>query len=108
MTEVSAQTRSPHFAEDSTARTYRDLQLPRVFTPWAHVLLEVVPTLAGDLVLDVATGPGTVAREAARAAGTSGRVVGVDIRSAMLSVARNWPVEDGAAPIEYVEASGTS
>jgi SAM-dependent methyltransferase len=108
MTQTSPQTRSPHFAEDATARTYAEIHLPRIFAPWARVLLEVVPTHSGDVVLDVATGPGTVAREAARAAGPDGRVVGVDLSTAMLNVGRGWAPEPGAAPIEYVEASATS
>jgi SAM-dependent methyltransferase len=108
MTEVPAQTRSPHFAEDATARTYSQIHLPRIFAPWARILMEVVPAWPGETVLDVATGPGTVAREAARLAGPGGRVVGVDISAAMLGVARGWPAEVGAAPIEYVESSATA
>jgi ubiquinone/menaquinone biosynthesis C-methylase UbiE len=108
MTDGSAQTRSPHFAEDATARTYSQIHLPRIFAPWARILLEVVPARAGETVLDVATGPGTVAREAARLAGPTGRVVGVDISAAMLGVGRGWPAEAGSAQIEYVEASATA
>ncbi len=84
---------SLHFAQDSSAQAYRDVQLPRVFEPWARVLLEVVPPQPGDAVLDVATGPGTVARQAAALVGPSGRVTGVDISPAMLAVARTWPPE---------------
>lgn len=96
---------SPHFGRESTARTYRQIHLPRIFTPWAKVLLEVVPPRRGETVLDVATGPGTVAREAAALVGPSGRVVGVDISAAMLAEARAWPREGGAAPVEYIESS---
>jgi ubiquinone/menaquinone biosynthesis C-methylase UbiE len=105
---TSAYTRSPHFSRDATAATYRDIHLPRVFTPWARVLLEVVPVHPGEHVLDVATGPGTVAREAARLAGPHGKVVGVDISAAMLNVGRTWPPEPNAAAIEYIEAPATS
>jgi SAM-dependent methyltransferase len=108
MSDLSSQTLSPHFAEDATARTYREIHLPRVFAPWARILIEMVPTQSGESVLDVATGPGPVAREAARAAGPNGRVVGVDISAAMLAVARAWQAEQGAAPIEYLEASALS
>jgi SAM-dependent methyltransferase len=108
MKDVFAQTRSPHFAEDATARTYSQIHLPRIFAPWARILMEVVPAHPGETVLDVATGPGTVAREAARLAGPTGRVVGVDISAAMLGVARGWPAEVGAAPIEYVESPATA
>jgi ubiquinone/menaquinone biosynthesis C-methylase UbiE len=101
-------THSPHFTEDRTVQTYTRIHLPRVFTPWAGMLLEAVPTPPGAVVLDVATGPGTVARQAAVQSGPSGRVTGVDFSAAMLSAARAWPAEPGAAPIEYVEASAAS
>jgi ubiquinone/menaquinone biosynthesis C-methylase UbiE len=107
MTETSAHTRSPHFSRDATATTYRDIHLPRVFTPWARVLVEIVSPRPGERVLDVATGPGTVAREAARLVGPEGRVVGVDISAAMLNVGRAWAAEAGCAPIQYVEAPAT-
>jgi ubiquinone/menaquinone biosynthesis C-methylase UbiE len=108
MTDLSSETRSPLFAQESMVRTYRDVHLPRVFEPWARVLLEVVPPQAGDVVLDVATGPGTVARQAAVLVGAAGRVTGLDISAAMLNVGRSWPAEAGAAPIEYVESSASS
>ncbi|MBV9899035.1 MAG: class I SAM-dependent methyltransferase [Chloroflexi bacterium] len=107
MTETSAFTRSPHFGRDATAATYRDIHLPRVFTPWARVLLEIVPPRAGERVLDVATGPGTVAREAAKLVGPDGSIKAVDISAAMLAVGRDWPPEPGAAPIDYIEAPAT-
>jgi SAM-dependent methyltransferase len=107
MTQTPAQTRSPHFHHEATASTYRDLHLPRVFAPWARVLLEIAPAQAGEAVLDVATGPGTVARQAALLVGPTGRVVGVDVSAAMLGVARSWPAEAGAATIEYIESSAT-
>jgi ubiquinone/menaquinone biosynthesis C-methylase UbiE len=104
---TQAETCSPHFGRDATATTYRDIHLPRVFAPWARILLEIVTPQPGEAVLDVATGPGTVARQAAVFAGPQGRVIGVDISAAMLNVARSFPPEPGAAPIEYVESSAT-
>jgi SAM-dependent methyltransferase len=106
MTET--QTRSPHFGRTATAATYRDIHLPRVFTPWARILLEIVPARPGDRILDVATGPGTVARPAAALAGPSGRVTGVDLSAAMLDVARSFPAEPGSAPIDYLESPATT
>jgi ubiquinone/menaquinone biosynthesis C-methylase UbiE len=108
MTESSAQTRSPHFSQGTTVETYVRIQLPRVFVPWARVLLELVPPRPGDAVLDVATGPGSVAREAARLVGAGGRVTGLDMSAAMLAAGRAWPAEPGAAPIEYVESPAAS
>ncbi|HLY67992.1 MAG TPA: class I SAM-dependent methyltransferase [Chloroflexota bacterium] len=107
-TPTPAGSRSSHFAQDSAVQAYRDLQLPRTFEPWARVLLRVVPCAPGDAVLDVATGPGTVARQAAALVGPAGKVTGVDVSVAMLGVGRGWPPERGSAPIEYVEASALS
>lgn len=108
MSDAPAGTRSPHFKQDAAAQTYREVQLPHIFVPWARVLLELAPTHAGEAVLDVATGPGTVARQAAALAGPAGRVTGVDFSAAMLAVGRAWPVEAGSAPIEYLEASASA
>jgi SAM-dependent methyltransferase len=108
MRDVAAETCSPQFGRETTAATYRDIHLPRVFTPWARVLLELAPVGPGEAVLDVATGPGTVARQAALLVGSHGRVVGVDVSAAMLAIARAWPADPGAAPIEYLESSATA
>jgi SAM-dependent methyltransferase len=105
---MTTETRSPHFGREATATTYRDIQLPRIFDPWARMLLDFVPPHAGDAVLDVATGPGTVARQGAARVGRNGRVVGIDISAAMLGVARARSVEPGSAPIEYAESSAAS
>ena len=110
MSEPSAgtETRSPHFTQDATVETYVRIQLPRVFVPWARILLELAPPRPGDAVLDVATGPGTVAREAARLVGLNGRVTGLDMSAAMLAAGRAWAAESGAAPIEYVHSAAGS
>ena len=105
---TQTETRSPHFGREATAATYRDIHLPRIFTPWARVLLEVVPPRPGDAILDVATGPGTVARPAAALAGPSGRVTAVDLSAAMLNVARSFPAEASSAPIDYIESPATA
>jgi ubiquinone/menaquinone biosynthesis C-methylase UbiE len=101
-------TLSPHFGREATATTYRDIHLPRVFAPWARILVEIVPARAGEAVLDVATGPGTVAREAAAQVGPNGQVVGVDISGAMLAIARSFPRQPAAADIQYLESSATA
>lgn len=56
------------------------------------------------VVLDVATGPGTVARLAARRIGPDGRVVATDISRPMLDVASSKPPLPNAAPITYIES----
>jgi ubiquinone/menaquinone biosynthesis C-methylase UbiE len=59
-----------------------------LFRPWAEITLDEVELTAGDRVLDIACGTGIVARVAKERLGGNGRVVGVDISSDMLAVAR--------------------
>jgi len=79
--------------------------VPVLFGPWAKLLLDEVKLQPGEAVLDVATGPGTVARLAAVRLGSQGRIVATDISAPMLDVSRAKPVVVGAAQIEYVESS---
>ena len=51
-------------------------------------LLEGLPIAAGARVLDVATGTGLVAFEAAQRVGPTGSVIGIDIAEGMLAEAR--------------------
>ena len=50
-----------NFAGSSMA-AYEDALVRPLFVPWAEHLLETVGVHAGDSVLDVACGPGTVAQ----------------------------------------------
>lgn len=92
------------FSVGSIANTYEDIYVPRIFIPWAKLLLEQAQLRAGEQLLDVATGPGTVARLAAEKLGRDGRVVATDISGAMLAIARPKPRIGGAAEIHYVES----
>ena len=92
------------FTNVSVAEAYNEFLVPRVFEPWAELLLDEVNLQRGETVLDVATGPGTVARLAAERVGVQGRVVGTDIAPLMLEVARAKPPLPNAAPIEYLES----
>jgi ubiquinone/menaquinone biosynthesis C-methylase UbiE len=92
------------FSDEALSVAYDRLFTASFFGPWAEVLIDLVGVDAGDTVLDVATGPGTVARTAAIRAGRSGRVVGIDLSAPMLEVARSKPAEPGAAPIEFIHA----
>jgi ubiquinone/menaquinone biosynthesis C-methylase UbiE len=87
---------------------YDDVFVPRLFTPWAHVLLGELALRPGEAVLDVACGPGSVTRIAAERVGPRGRVLGCDLSAAMLVLARAKPVPARAAQIEYVEAPADS
>nr|WP_294502727.1 methyltransferase domain-containing protein [uncultured Rhodopila sp.] len=60
-------------------------------------LIEAAGIKAGQTVLDVATGTGLVAIEAARRVGASGRVIGLDISPGMLAQARR-KIDDLALP----------
>ena len=59
-----------------------------LFRPWAELTLEEVELSPGDRFLDIACGTGVVARVARERLGDAGYVVGIDISSDMLAVAR--------------------
>ena len=80
---------------------YDEILVPRVFDPFADVLLDEVGVSPGLEVLDVACGPGTVARRVAQRLGPEGRVTACDLSPAMLEVAAAKPAQDGAASITY-------
>lgn len=90
-------------ASSNAMQTYEDLLVPRMFTPWAELLLDQIALTRGEVALDVATGPGTVARVASTRIGPMGKVVGCDPSPAMLEIARAKPPVSGGAPIEYLE-----
>ena len=90
-------------ASRGAMRTY-DAILARLFTPWAHDLIDRVDPPRGCTALDVAAGPGTVTHLLAERIGRDGRVIAADISPAMLEIARSKPVADDWAPIEWVES----
>src|SRR2546425_3864812 len=92
------------FSIGSVAATYDEIYVPRIFIPWARLLLERADLTPGESVLDVATGPGTVARLAAEQVGPRGQVVGTDISAAMIGIAQAKAVAGEAAAIEYLVA----
>jgi SAM-dependent methyltransferase len=98
------------FASASTSdmRFYDEIMVPRLFEPWAELLLDQMKPQSGQAVLDVACGPGTVTRHAALRVGPSGRVVGCDLSPAMLDLARSKNSVGASAPIEYLECPAGS
>jgi ubiquinone/menaquinone biosynthesis C-methylase UbiE len=90
------------FSVGSIAGTYEEIYVPRIFIPWAGLLLKRAALRPGEFVLDIATGPGTVARIAAEQVGPQGRVVGADFSEAMIAIARTKASVPGSAKIEYV------
>ncbi len=87
---ASDQEWSASFAQASTGAMsfYDEIMVPRLFEPWAQLLLDTLIPEGGQDVLDVACGPGTVTRLAAQRVGPSGRVTGCDLSPAMLDLAR--------------------
>jgi ubiquinone/menaquinone biosynthesis C-methylase UbiE len=91
-------------AAQSSMQVYEAVMVPRMFTPWAELLLGELELAAGEAVLDVACGPGSVARMAAARVGARGRVVGCDLSAAMLAIAEQKGAVVAGAAIEYHEA----
>jgi ubiquinone/menaquinone biosynthesis C-methylase UbiE len=71
-----------------TAEAYEAAFVPSLFAHLAPHLVDAADVTAGDRVLDVACGTGIVARTAAELSGPAGRVIGLDLNEAMLTVAR--------------------
>jgi SAM-dependent methyltransferase len=87
---------------------YDEIMVPRLFQPWAELLLSELDPQSGQAVLDVACGPGTVTRLAALRVGPSGRVTGCDFSPAMLELARSKSTSRSSAPIDYLECPADS
>jgi ubiquinone/menaquinone biosynthesis C-methylase UbiE len=102
--EPGAQWSSAFAGADVAAMRVYDSIVARLFTPWAHDLIERLAPPVGATALDIATGPGTVAHLLAARVGPAGRVIAADISPAMLEIARGKPVPADAAPIEWIES----
>lgn len=83
---------------------YERYLVPAITAVWAADLVERAAPRSGERVLDVACGTGIVARRAAERVGNHGRVVGLDLNSGMLAVARSLSSQD-ASGIEWREGS---
>ena len=94
---------SSAFAAASTAgmQAYEDALVGPVFIPWGEYLLDVLGVTPGERLLDVATGPGTVARLASSRLGPTGYVLAVDLSEAMLTIANAKGSVSGGSRIEY-------
>jgi ubiquinone/menaquinone biosynthesis C-methylase UbiE len=95
------------FNNPSVPKAYDEFLVPRLFEPWAKLLLDEADLRAGESVLDIATGPGTVARLAAVRLGAKGRVVATDIAQPMLDIAKAKDRPSAAAPVEYLCSPAT-
>jgi ubiquinone/menaquinone biosynthesis C-methylase UbiE len=89
----------------SAPEVYERELVPAVFGPWAPILIELAHPKPDDRVIDIACGTGIVARIAAARVGRGGAVVGVDLNPGMLNVARSLKTTEGAASVQWREAS---
>ena len=88
------------------AEAYEDFVVRWQFRPWTAVLLAEAGLHPGERILDLASGTGIVAREAAPFVGEGGRVVALDMSPAMLAVGHRHPAPTGAA-IEWLEGDAS-
>jgi ubiquinone/menaquinone biosynthesis C-methylase UbiE len=88
----------------NAAELYERYLVPAITGVWAADLVARAALRPGGRVLDVACGTGVVARLAAERVGAQGAVVGLDLNTAMLAVARAMPPPAGA-PVAWTEAS---
>lgn len=84
-----------------------DSIIAKMFTPWAHDLIDRLAPSPGCAALDVACGPGTVSRVLAKRIGLHGRVVATDISPAMLEIATSKPADSESATIDWINAPVT-
>ena len=95
-------------ASGDAMRAYEETLARPLFDPWARLLIEELALDPGEHLLDVATGPGTLARLAAARLGPKGRVVACDLSPAMLALAIAKPAVPNGAPIDYLECPADS
>jgi len=94
---------SSAFAAASAAgmQAYEDALVGAVFMPWGEYLLDALGVTPGERFLDLATGPGTVARLASYRLGPTGYVLATDLSDAMLAIAESKGKVPGGSRIEY-------
>lgn len=82
-------------------RGYDEYLVPPLFGPWAESLVDRLQPSRAIRALDVATGPGTVARVLSRRIGRRGQVAACDGSPAMIARAEAKPEIEKGAPIAY-------
>ncbi|MCP4135264.1 MAG: class I SAM-dependent methyltransferase [bacterium] len=85
--------------KESGPEAYEKYIVPAFAGGWAQGLIERAGLKPGERVLDAACGTGIVARNAAAAVGTAGKVTGVDVNEVVLEKARQL---GGAGGIEWL------
>jgi ubiquinone/menaquinone biosynthesis C-methylase UbiE len=86
----------------SSVSEHYDRMSAELFPPITSAFLSFIQLRPGQLVLDVACGPGALTQAVARAVGPSGRVVGVDLAPGMIKIAAS---RAGERNLEYREMS---
>ena len=72
--------------------------------PIGNRLVEFANLKTGQKILDIATGTGIVALNAAQKVGSGGKVIGVDISTGMLSNAKQKLAETSLQNVKFIEA----
>ena len=75
-----------------------------VISPHHRALLPAAAIVPGERVLDIGCGNGLTSRDAARAVGPSGSVLGVDLSGPMLGRAEKLAKEDGLDNVRFEQA----
>jgi ubiquinone/menaquinone biosynthesis C-methylase UbiE len=89
-----------HWQMDASApELYERYLVPAITSVWANDLLDRIAPNPGESVVDIACGTGVVAR-LAQQRGHAARLVGLDLNTAMLAVARSKSIA-----IEWIEGS---
>ena len=78
-------------------------EIDQRFAPVVEALIERAGLCSGEQVLDLGTGTGAVAKRAAAIVGASGCVLGVDISSEMLGLARHSAARLGLRNLKFLE-----
>ena len=91
----------------SVAEAYEHYLMSTFGNAWTQAFVQLAAPVEGDRVLDVACGTGAVARYSAPLVGPTGRVVGLDLNPAMLTIARGMPVPEGIA-IDWREGNAVA
>lgn len=86
----------------SGAEIYETVFVPAMMGEWASKAIAAAHPGSGERVLDIACGTGALTRLAAKSVGPQGRIVGLDLDSEMLAIAREIAHDPtGSAPIEW-------
>ena len=101
MLDAEAFKANERLAWDLCAEKY-DGYLTRAFIPFSQKLVHLAQLQAGYRVLDVASGSGLATFMAAEVVGPGGRVIGVDLSEAMVTLARKRATEEGVNNVEFI------